>query len=350
MPRLLRKQQIDLTRHSTYHVITRCARQQYLLGSCNASRARRKGVFLAQLQKLARFTAIGVGGFSVMDKHLHLLLKVDVELAKSWTAREVAERWLSLHPPRNSSLRVVELEDEHLASFCADPERVASCREKLMSISQFMKELKQETTQQLNKLDNTVGSVWAGRFKCNHVKDEAQLLATLAYIDLNPFAAGVCKLPEEGQHTTLDARLNGDPAKQAACGDGMPPKPRKSATKTLDESRGWWLTIGSDSSGASKQANANTGKPPVLSVAIPGALGSRPLLPGAGLTFDGYLKLLDSTARLLRGSKNRLAADVLPISSRVAATPSRIAAEVRYWIEHGIQWARLGPMRELVGA
>jgi len=189
MARLPRCNQIDLTRHNTYHVVSRCVRQLHLFGGDDESRAQRKGVFLSQLERLARFTAVGVAGFSVMDNHVHLLLKVDVQQAEGWSFREVAERWLALHPPRNGYFKAIDVEEEHIAVFCADPDRVESCREKLMSISQFMKELKQEVSQQLNKLDNTVGSIWAGRFKCKAVTNEAYLLSALAYIDLNPFAA-----------------------------------------------------------------------------------------------------------------------------------------------------------------
>jgi len=42
-----------------------------------------------------------------------------------------------------------------------------------------MKELKQAVTEKFNRLDETVGSVWAGRFKAKRVTDEAQLLTTL---------------------------------------------------------------------------------------------------------------------------------------------------------------------------
>ena len=53
-----------------------------------------------------------------------------------------------------------------------------------------MKELKQEMTQQINKLEDTIGSLWAGRFKSKRVTSESQLLTTLAYIDLNPLCRG----------------------------------------------------------------------------------------------------------------------------------------------------------------
>jgi len=332
MPRKPRKNQIDLERHSTYHVITRCTRQLFLLGSCDASRQRRKGVLMGQLQRLSSFTAIGVSGFSVMDNHVHLLLKVDVEMAKGWSVREVAERWLSLHPPRNGHYKVLDVQEDHIAAFCADIARVEACREKLMCLSQFMKELKQETTQQLNKLDNTVGSLWAGRFKCNAVKDEAELLATLAYVDLNPFAAGACELPEDGQHTSLEARLHGH--RSADEDTAAKVEASKASGRTLNEAlserKGWWLPIGQTV--ARTQSDALE-----LEDTLAGTAGR------ARLGFRTYLNLLDATARLLRDGKKQLASDIKPINQRLEVSPIQVAAQVRYWLDKGFDWAGLKP-------
>ncbi len=34
-----------------------------------------------------------------MDNHLHLLLRVDPDIARDWSDHEVATRWLELYPP-----------------------------------------------------------------------------------------------------------------------------------------------------------------------------------------------------------------------------------------------------------
>ena len=211
MPRQNRSSQICLQECICYHVISRCARQLHLLGGDEATRDERKAMLLEQLERVATFMAVGVAGFAVMDNHVHLLLKVDTESAREWSPREVARRWLGLHPPRDGYRRRIDVEDEHIDALLADPKPglIASLREKLMSISQFMKEFKQEVTQAINLLEETIGSVWAGRFKAGRVTDEAQLLTTLVYIDLNPFAAGLCDTPEAGHHTSLAARLRG---------------------------------------------------------------------------------------------------------------------------------------------
>ena len=314
---MLRSSQICLNECTCYHVISRCNRQLHLLGGDAEERAKRKALLLEQLERLATHTAVGVAGFSIMDNHVHLLLKVDSESAREWSAREVARRWLALHPPRDGCFKPVEVGDEHLAVLASDADAIAAAREKLMSISQFMKEMKQEVTQRINRMDETVGSVWAGRFKCKRVTDEAQLLTTLAYIDLNPFAAGVCETPEAGEHTSLAARL-GDEQDAATTKrrSGATPKQRSGPR----EQRGWWMTVGGGQPGAARPRRA--------------------LMPGTTLTFGRYLNLLDAVARLLRKGKRRLAVDTQPIAARLAVTPRAVAATVRDWLDNGLPWDR----------
>jgi len=75
MARRPRASEICLDECQTYHVITRCTRQLHLLAGDEASPTGRKDFLLNQLERVATFTAVGVAGFSVMDNHLHLLLK-----------------------------------------------------------------------------------------------------------------------------------------------------------------------------------------------------------------------------------------------------------------------------------
>jgi hypothetical protein len=54
--------------------------------------------------KLARIFALAVGGFSVMNNHLHLLLRLDPRIAESWSDEGVVRRWGRLFPPRDGDL------------------------------------------------------------------------------------------------------------------------------------------------------------------------------------------------------------------------------------------------------
>ena len=75
-------------------------RRAFLLGEGPHDR---KGWIENRVEELAQVFAIAVGGFSVMDNHLHLLLRLDQDVAKSWSDEEVVRRWGRLFPPRDKS-------------------------------------------------------------------------------------------------------------------------------------------------------------------------------------------------------------------------------------------------------
>ena len=52
------------------------------------------------------------------------------------------------------------------------------------------------------------GAFFEGRFKSVAILDEESLLATCAYIDLNPVAAGIAKVPEASKHTSIKERVD----------------------------------------------------------------------------------------------------------------------------------------------
>jgi hypothetical protein len=56
-----------------------------------------------RLEELAQIFSIAVGGFSVLDNHLHILVRLDPHLAAAWSDEEVVRRWGRLFPPRDKS-------------------------------------------------------------------------------------------------------------------------------------------------------------------------------------------------------------------------------------------------------
>jgi putative transposase len=77
---IARNQLIDVSVTRWYHGISRCVRGALLLrdGAFN-----RKEWIESRIEELARIFAVGVGGFSVMDNHLHLP-SVAGPLARRW--------------------------------------------------------------------------------------------------------------------------------------------------------------------------------------------------------------------------------------------------------------------------
>ena len=70
-----------------------------------------------------------------------------------------------------------------------------------------MKCLKEPLSRLANKHDLARGAFFEGRFKSVAILDDESLLATCTYIDLNPVAAGIVKVPEASPHTSITTRV-----------------------------------------------------------------------------------------------------------------------------------------------
>ena len=91
-----RKQQISLIDTPYYHCMSRCVRRTFLYGfdpSTNKDYSHRKQWIAERLALLSITFAIDVCAYSVMDNHLHSVLKINTSLAQSWTDEEVMRRW-----------------------------------------------------------------------------------------------------------------------------------------------------------------------------------------------------------------------------------------------------------------
>ena len=107
MPRRNRCLLVDPDLPQCWHVSNRCARALFLLEPEAGDAAEdeepfhRKELLLARLEVLVAVFSIEVLAYSVMGNHLHLVLRNVPEVGHGWSAQEVLERWLTLHPLRN---------------------------------------------------------------------------------------------------------------------------------------------------------------------------------------------------------------------------------------------------------
>jgi REP element-mobilizing transposase RayT len=277
-----------------YHCLTRCVRRAFLLGEGD-----RKVWIDNRLRELAEIFSIAVGGFSVMDNHLHVLVRLDPELAAGWSDEEVVRRWGRLVPPRDKKRQPLPVTKTWIDDRLKHPEWVATARARLQSLSWFMKCLKEPLARLANFQDKTRGFFFEGRFKSVAILDEESLLATCAYIDLNPVAAGIAEVPETSPHTSVKERV-----------DHV-----KAEGRTED------LTAARNGSVAGSQASAGLEESHWLC-----PIEDRRLLDSKregmleGFSLGGYLLLLDYSGRLFREGKAMISQEVAEIFERIGTT------------------------------
>ena len=227
MARSPRSAAVDPRKPTVVHVMSRCARGLHLLESTEAADAGfcPKRCCTERLSVLARTYAIDVAGFCLMGNHFHLVLKTQPDAAQRWSARTVVGRWLNLHPGRKVARMNDREREAHEATLAADVDWVEQHRAKLSSLSFFLKDFKQHVAETYNAATDSLGSFWQGRFRMTVPRDDEGVLAVMAYVDLNPCAAGLAAAPDEAKHTGLRARLEEGAGSAGARPHRMPPRP-----------------------------------------------------------------------------------------------------------------------------
>ena len=301
-----RSQIVDPAVTPWYHCTSRCVRRAFL---CGEGFEHRKLWIEDRLEELVEIFAIDCAGFAVMDNHMHVLLRIDAERATSWSDKEVARRWLKLFPLRGLDGQAMAVSEARVEQVAGDAAMVARLRQRLADLSWFMKCLKEPLARRANKEERCSGAFWEGRFRSVAVLDEASLLATSAYIDLNPLAAGLAAAPEQSEHTSFRVRIDHcrDQGALGTLRDAL-------STQTRDPAQeaGLWLLPVDD---------------------LRPAEGARAGLL-QGFTLSCYCRLIDWTSRLLREGKAHVPSEVSPIFARLHADPVEWGATVSQLFKH----------------
>jgi hypothetical protein len=284
-----RAQILDASVTRWHYCLTRCVRRASLLGEGATDRKR---WVETRLEEQARTFAIAVGAFAVTDSEVHILVRLDPELADDWSDEEVVRRWGSLFPPQDRARKPLLVTDDWIRGRAGDTAWVAQAKSRLQSLGWFMKSLKEPLSRMINRQEQTRGSFFEGRFKSVAILDDASLAAACISIDLNPVAAGLVALPKAGKYTSIRQRVIHARSHDEATGPRAA-KPRRPRSAGPEDSH--WLCPIEDRRrfGSAREGMFD------------------------GLTLENYLGLAEYTARVFRTGKTPAAPELAPVFARL---------------------------------
>lgn len=274
-----RAAQIDYSATTYYHLMSRCVRRSYLCGvdhETGKDYSHRKQWLVDRIKHLASIFSVHICAYAVMSNHYHLVLYVNLEMAKNWSDEEVLARWTLLFGPRMAKTLAK-------ASATKTQEKLKELRSRLSSLSWYMRCLNETIARRSNIEDEVDGRFWQGRFRSQALLDEGAVLSAMAYVDLNPIRSKLADTPENSEFTSIYERI-----------------------KTLKQS-------------PSEERIELAEQPENL---MPFIGTSDHALPAIDFTLSDYLKLIDSTGRILREDKSgRILEHHKPILDRLNLSP-----------------------------
>ncbi len=283
---------VDSESPGFYHCISRCVRRAWLCGIDpydGKSYEHRREWVEGRLLELADIFAVGIYAYAVMSNHVHIVVRIDPGAAATWSAEDVASRWVRLFPATiNGEIDPIACQAKE-PNLLGNAERLETCRQRLGSLAWFMRSLNEPIARRANREDGCNGRFWSGRYKCQALLDDAAVLTCMSYVDLNPIRAGLAENLEASSHTSALRRI------------GQIKSDEKDAARLLS--------------------------------CIRSSLSS-PTLP---LTVADYLEVIDWTARLTRPDKRGVIDATEPTILRKLGLTERqwstqvLGTETRYW-------------------
>ena len=195
MSRKLRKEDFIPEEVNVYHCFNRTVRRSFLHGVdplTGIDYSYRREYFRQRMITLSENFSIDLLAIAVMGNHWHCVMRNRPDLVARMSNREVAIRWLSIvYRKKNKSNPKGRPTEAEISKLINDPKKLAEARLRLSDISWFVRLMCQTIAQKCNREDGMKGKFFEERFKMNRLDDEADVLACMAYVDLNPIMAGV---------------------------------------------------------------------------------------------------------------------------------------------------------------
>ena len=211
MPRPKRKEQFPPDEISLVHCIQRCVRRAFLCGEdvvTGKSFEHRREWIRLRLEELAAVFAVDVFGYGVMSNHLHAMLRSRPDIVEARSDDDVLSRWHRAFPGyRIYGLAPPPTEKELKKLRRMGKKKIAKIRERISSISWFMRALAEPIARRANEEDQCTGRFWEGRFRCHRLLDEVAIVACLLYVEINAIRAKLASTPEDSEFTSAYDRI-----------------------------------------------------------------------------------------------------------------------------------------------
>src|SRR5208337_4218734 len=81
-----------------------------------------------RLEELAEIFSVVAVSLKKKDNHLHLLVRLDPDVARGWSVEDVVRRWARLFPPRDKARQVAPVSEEWVQARLKDARWVATAR------------------------------------------------------------------------------------------------------------------------------------------------------------------------------------------------------------------------------
>ena len=277
-----RKELVSISDTPYYHIVSRCVRRTFLCGfdrETNTDYEHRKQWIVDRLQLLSSLFSINLCSYAVMSNHYHLVVHIEPERSETWSNKEVAQRWTTLYQGPILVQQWLSGALLNKAQQQTVDDIITIWRERLSSLSWFMKCLNEPIARKANQEDQCTGHFWESRYKSQALKTDHALLACMAYVDLNPIRANLANTPENSDYTSIQERI----------------KPQWDLKKAIQRQ------IKQKSMFAITDSNINSIKPAqLMPFAYSDAVDQQTNLP---FNLIDYLELVDWTGRIIREDK-----------------------------------------------
>ena len=220
MSRKTRRSLIDPDQVTIAHVVAKTARNLFLLGvetQATDYNSHRKDWIVDILEFQSSLMAIDLLDYCLLSNHIHQILRSRPDVVKEWTDEEVARRWLNLCPKSKKCLKVgdkvhrvpIPPKETQIQALANNEKKIKEIRERLSSISWWMRLLCQKVAQRANFEDGgSMGPFWKGRFHSTIIEDTDHLLGCALYVDLNAVKASMARGIDDYKYTSAKVRLD----------------------------------------------------------------------------------------------------------------------------------------------